>query len=75
MVILIVRILRTGPFLLTHVAPFLLLTVGVGSAGWAVKTYGASPKILPGLALAAAGLAIAHLGAWHRRTRAHAPQP
>ncbi|QKZ23859.1 hypothetical protein [Streptomyces chartreusis] len=61
-------LIRNGPFLITHVVPFLLICMGLGSAGWVVVTYGISAKAVPGIVLVGLGLAIAHLGArWRRR--------
>ncbi|MGW6790785.1 hypothetical protein [Streptomyces chartreusis] len=72
MVGFVIGLIRIGPFLITHIVPFLLICMGLGSAGWVVVTYGISPKAVPGVVLVGLGLAIAHLGAWWRRRHAGA---
>lgn len=72
MVGFVIGLIRNGPFLITRIVPFVLICMGLGSAGWVVMTYGISPKAVPGIVFVGLGLAIAHLGARWRRQHAGA---
>ncbi|MFI1203480.1 hypothetical protein ACH4VR_29295 [Streptomyces sp. NPDC020883] len=67
---LVTALVRNGPLLLFVILPFLLLTMGLGSFGWAAITYGPSVHLLPGLSLVLLGKGLAHLGTRHHRMKA-----
>ncbi|MGW2106339.1 hypothetical protein [Streptomyces sp. NPDC001948] len=70
MVPFITGVIRNGALLISYIAPFFLIAMGLGTIGWVAANEGPSPRVLPGLALVALGLAIAHLGARLRRRQA-----